>query len=230
MTEALRILDIGCGRGHKLVWLGKRGLVTGIDVDETALTEARRSYPHVEFINMACEDLRFPTANFDEIHCYDVLEHVSDLDKSMKEITRVLKPGGRLVVEVPYWRSEERLLRLRPNYFSEIGHQRMFRHGDIESLGNYGLQLKKVRRKHFIVNIELGWLFRKNIHVANQQGGYSAGVPVWLKVLFMLFNENIFQTPVKYLAPIWIFTLPVGMLLSQWFPKTIHAEFVRSNP
>jgi len=72
------------------------------------------------------EDLGFENDFFDEIYCFDVLEHVENLDLVMKTIKSLLKNEGLLYVEVPYDASEKMLLRVNPNYHREIGHVRIF--------------------------------------------------------------------------------------------------------
>lgn len=228
MKPQYSILDIGTGRGNKLPVLKRKGVVTGIDLSPAAIAMVKRRFPQNDFFVMSCEKLDFSDSSFSEIHCYDVLEHVTDLSASLSEIHRVLKPGGKLFVEVPFWRSEEKLVRIRPTYFSEIGHQRIFREGDERIFLKHGFSIDRTKKKHGIVNYELQYQFRRGVLIHDQQGGYSHELPIWLKIFFMLFSENLFLTPVKYLFPVWIITLPLGILLSQVNPKTIRFELVRS--
>jgi SAM-dependent methyltransferase len=100
-----QILDLGCGHGRSLTELATRaatGRVVGVDPSELmveiaaqhnrALIEAGR----VEVVRATVEALPFPDDAFDKIMCVHVLYFWKDLDVSLREIARVLKPGGRL--------------------------------------------------------------------------------------------------------------------------------------
>jgi len=100
-----QILDLGCGHGHSLTELAARaatGHVVGVDPSELmveiatrrnrALIEAAR----VGVVRATVESLPFPDDAFDKIVCVHVLYFWKDLDVSLREIARVLKPGGRL--------------------------------------------------------------------------------------------------------------------------------------
>jgi len=91
-----RALDVGCGYGEYIQLLSKKGLnVKGIDVDKKAIRgQENVIYSHAEKIP-------FKNENFDIITCIDVLEHVDDYEKSIKEIRRILKKGGKLILTVP---------------------------------------------------------------------------------------------------------------------------------
>lgn len=117
-----KILNLGCGKGQNIPSLEKRGELFCVDISEESVNIAKSKFPkHNYFVNTA-ENIKFESDFFDEIHCYDVLEHVQDLDKVMNNIFFWLKKDGKLFVEVPYDKSEEMLIKINPNYFKEIGH------------------------------------------------------------------------------------------------------------
>jgi len=64
----------------------------------------------------------------------DVLEHVDDLPTVLKEATRVLRSGGKFMIEVPYRKSEELLLKIKPKYREQVHHVRMFRENEMENI------------------------------------------------------------------------------------------------
>jgi SAM-dependent methyltransferase len=95
-----QILENGCGVGmyvEKLASLG--GSVFGLEFDFERTLEAGRRNPHI--LNAAGESLPYPASVFDLILSHEVLEHVQDDRAAVREMIRVLKPGGRVVVFCP---------------------------------------------------------------------------------------------------------------------------------
>ena len=95
-----RILDVGCGTGANLQLLEKFGDVEGIDVSEEALAFCRER-GHTNVRHGAAEQLPFDDGSFDIVTALDVVEHLDDDLASLKEMRRVVKPGGRVVLFVP---------------------------------------------------------------------------------------------------------------------------------
>lgn len=96
------ILEIGCSGGPLLQRLSAQGYrhLTGIDVSEAGIAVAQaRGIPNVSCMDGA--HLDFPDASFDLVIASDVLEHIQDEAQALREWTRVLRPGGQLVVFVP---------------------------------------------------------------------------------------------------------------------------------
>lgn len=101
--SGLRILDAGCGDGVLAVELSRRGAdVTGMDRSDDmiaaakARAEAENVFPHFEHGEAAA--LPFADGTFDIVTAVTVLCFVKDADQAVREMTRVLKPGGRLVL------------------------------------------------------------------------------------------------------------------------------------
>jgi 2-polyprenyl-6-hydroxyphenyl methylase/3-demethylubiquinone-9 3-methyltransferase len=79
------------------------GEVTGVDPSAVALERARASQPDLRFEAPADDgSLRLPDSSFDVVVCINVFEHVADTQQLMSETRRVLAPGGRFAVAVPY--------------------------------------------------------------------------------------------------------------------------------
>lgn len=96
-----RLLDVGVGHGTFLYVAREQGWeVQGIDVSRYAAQAAKERFD-VDVAVSTLEEARFPSGQFDLVHLAHVLEHLPDPIASLKEIRRILKPSGRLLVEVP---------------------------------------------------------------------------------------------------------------------------------
>lgn len=97
--QGKEVLDLGCAGGFMAEALDDRGAwVTGIDPAAEAIAAAR-AHARQEGRTIAYdvgvgEDMPYEDARFDAVVCVDVLEHVSDLDQVVREVARVLRPGG----------------------------------------------------------------------------------------------------------------------------------------
>lgn len=95
-----RMLENGCGVGVYIQRLvDKAGFIVGIEFDLPRAIQARRLAAFIA--NAASENLPFPSHTFDIILSHEVLEHVQDDQRSVHEMIRVLRPGGRIVLFVP---------------------------------------------------------------------------------------------------------------------------------
>jgi len=95
-----RILDAGCGSGRTMVDLARHGEVCGIELDpDAAAAAAARDGFEVRVGRV--ERLPWADRTFDLITCLDVIEHVPDDRAALRELRRVCRPGGWLLVTVP---------------------------------------------------------------------------------------------------------------------------------
>lgn len=99
-----RVLDAGCGRGFYLNFL--RALypdadVVGVELDRPLLPLARSVVPGARVANANLYDLPFADASFDKIIFSEVIEHVPDDAAALRELARVLAPGGVLALTTP---------------------------------------------------------------------------------------------------------------------------------
>lgn len=102
-TRGLRVLEIGCGMGTDGAQFAKAGAnYTGIDLTDAAVELARRRFEvsglKGEFRIADAERLDFTDESFDLVYSHGVLHHTPDIEAAVREIHRVLKPGGRAIV------------------------------------------------------------------------------------------------------------------------------------
>jgi SAM-dependent methyltransferase len=135
-----KILDIGCGAGRHTCAASRLEKVTviGSDISFKDVQEARERLRQEEM--MGCQGggfwatlvanitgLPFPDGFFDMVICSEVLEHIADQKGAVREITRVLKSGGDLVVSVPRFLPEKICWALSKSYHNtDNGHIRIY--------------------------------------------------------------------------------------------------------
>ena len=98
-----RILDAGCGSGRNMVQLARRGTVTGVELASQSLAVARGRAVGPVLPGSLEDPLPFGDDAFDLAVALDVLEHVRDDGAALRELARVVAPGGRLLVTVPQY-------------------------------------------------------------------------------------------------------------------------------
>lgn len=106
-TNGRTILDCGCGRGFYLKMLRRLGnaRLFGVDLEISYLRKARRNtadLPDVLMGNASIYDLPFSDETFDAVILSEILEHVERDVDALREIRRVLKPGGLALLTVPH--------------------------------------------------------------------------------------------------------------------------------
>ena len=101
--SARHILEIGCGAGVLGGSLKSRqnAVVTGVEYDPAAASEARQQLDHVLAADIESADIDFEPHAFDCVICADVLEHLRDPGAVLRRVRRWLSPKGCLVVSIP---------------------------------------------------------------------------------------------------------------------------------
>ena len=93
------MLELGCGTGHWSDYFSKKGFnVTGIDISDTMLNVAKNKKINVKFKIADSQNIPFNDESFQIISSITMLEFVDNQDKVIKEIYRVLKKGGWLIL------------------------------------------------------------------------------------------------------------------------------------
>lgn len=159
-----RLLEVGCGSGlYSPAYAKVQGVrsVTAIDLDPTLIAQARREIddPSIEF--RVQDATRLPEESCESMVCSNVLEHIEDDFQFLAGLSKVLVPGGSMVVLVP----------AHPFLYAEAdreaGHHRRYRRRDLRSLiARTDLTLDRL----FFFNLlgALGWLYAFKI---KQRGG-----------------------------------------------------------
>jgi ubiquinone/menaquinone biosynthesis C-methylase UbiE len=99
-----KVLDLGCGAGRFVAALRDAGAKPiGVEIADAALERARRNAPGADLRLLGPDgSLPLEHASVDLVWCSEVLEHVADTAHLLLEARRVLRPGGRLLVTVPF--------------------------------------------------------------------------------------------------------------------------------
>jgi len=97
-----RLLDIGCASSFMVATLSSKVEESyGVDLDFPKLTQARKKFPHITYLNGAGERLPFKDETFDAVTFFETLEHVDNEAVFLSEVHRVVKPGGTVLLSVP---------------------------------------------------------------------------------------------------------------------------------
>jgi len=154
------VLDAGCGSGRHLRALAKLPdlKIIGIDRNGSDLNDALTALKNMPdalsenyLVSRAdINNLPFAPASFDCVICSEVLEHIPEHENALKELVRILKPQGTLVVSVPRYFSERICWFISRDYYNEKGgHIRIYKKRDLQKmLKRQGIKCWKINYKH----------------------------------------------------------------------------------
>ncbi len=132
------LLDVGCGEGRHIFGVMQDYPLMkciGIDMDHESIKIAEEGYDYfksishagAEFLKGSAYNIPFPDNFFDLVICSEVLEHLHEYNDAVKEMHRVLKPGGKLYASVPASWPEKICWNLSKDYQNQPGgHLRIF--------------------------------------------------------------------------------------------------------
>tara|TARA_B100000700_G_scaffold102733_1_gene115866 strand:- start:1392 stop:2096 length:705 start_codon:yes stop_codon:yes gene_type:complete len=160
-TKDSFMLDAGCGPGrHIFGFMDQFSDVTcvGLDLDFDSLQEGKNnltlfssiSNKESTFLQGSVYNLPFKDNSFETIICSEVLEHVADVDATLKELTRLIRPGGNLLVSVPSYYPEKICWLLSKEYQKMPGgHVRIFKKSTLqEKVEEKGYKLEMTEKYH----------------------------------------------------------------------------------
>jgi SAM-dependent methyltransferase len=99
-----RVLDIASGEGYGSYLLSEGAAsVCGVDISGETIAHAQRTYSraNLEFKQGSCAQIPLPNASIDVVVSFETIEHHDQHEEMMKEIKRVLRPGGLLIISSP---------------------------------------------------------------------------------------------------------------------------------
>lgn len=103
------VLDIGCGTGVITASVKERlrTKMTGIDISPEMIEYCKSKYKgmNINFFEGNILDLNFPDRQFDLVLTVSLIEWISDYEKAISEVSRLLATGGQWIVSIPNWRS-----------------------------------------------------------------------------------------------------------------------------
>ena len=176
------LLDAGCGGGRHCFGALDRGAHTvGLDLDVPSLRIARAGIHerrgraseklHGGVLQGDVFHLPFRDASFDRVICSEVMEHVHDYAGAVRELVRVLRPGGTIGVTIPTATTEWLYLAATQLYFeSPGGHIRVFRPRDLAlALARAGVRVDGVGFAHALHTPY--WLVRAGLGLDDETPG-----------------------------------------------------------
>lgn len=129
LKRGWRILDVGCGTGILVPFLlrsvGRKGAIVGLDISRVMLGKAKeKGFPaNVRFVEARAEQIPLRERAFDAAVCFSVFPHFERHPQALREIARVLKPGGALYIL--HLEGSERLNAFHREYGGAVKHDRL---------------------------------------------------------------------------------------------------------
>ena len=155
------LLDMGCGEGRHSIgaYIETQANILGLDLSTKDLKIAQKRLNDFDTSNIksVCQfgeadivSIPLLDSSLDAVICSEVLEHVNSPQESIKELIRVLKPGGVLALSVPRFMPELICWKLSKEYSKTPGgHVRIFKHKQLKKLGiNNGLEYQSFHWAH----------------------------------------------------------------------------------
>lgn len=161
------ILDNGCASGrmaNEISQIFPNAKITGIDIYKKAISFGRKAYPHIKFKSGDAHKLPYKNNSFDLITSYEVIEHLVDPQKALREMKRVMNKNGYTIVamdsgnllfRIVWFISEKTISKVWQG-----AHLHPFKHNDLEKeIRKAGFKIIKKHFSHY--SMEVSFLLRK---------------------------------------------------------------------
>ncbi|MCK5617243.1 class I SAM-dependent methyltransferase [Candidatus Pacearchaeota archaeon] len=139
-----KLLDAGCGKGHTGESVSKYcKSYYGFDLSSSAIKLAKERLPHGSFLTGSLKNLPYKTNYFDCVICSEVIEHIPEYKKAIKELSRVTKKGKYVLITLPNRLNPDMKWRLfwKGKYTSQIYDNPPHYKELIKELNNNGLDV-----------------------------------------------------------------------------------------
>jgi len=186
IDKGSKVLDAGCGEGRhsfevcrlnnctlcamdlELLCVGKTRYVL-LYMDSQRVSKGNWNVSRADALRLPFKD-----ASFDRIICSEVLEHVADEEQGIRELVRVLKPGGAMAITVPTYLTETVYWALDSDYYNHPGgHVRKFKVPElVAALKRNNLAVYAIHHAHAFHSIY--WLLRCILRLKNEQARIPA--------------------------------------------------------
>lgn len=198
------ILDAGCGSGRNMVELAHHGSVTGVELSDVSV-ELARERDSGEVLEGSVMDMPIDDDTFDLVVSLDVIEHLDDDVGALRELRRVTRPGGALLVTVPayqwLWSGHDEINHHRRRYdrasllaaAGEAGWScELATHFNslllpvailLRALERIGPVSSNSSLDLWVPPAPLNWLLRQPLHLEGAMIGRGASIPVGLSLL-----------------------------------------------
>ena len=161
LREGQLMLDMGCGEGRHSIGalLETQASIVGMDhsFEDLKIAQSRLKDFDTSELSTSCtfglgniNDIPLQDSSLDAIICSEVLEHVDSPNESVRELVRVLKPGGVMALSVPRYLPELICWKLSKEYSKTPGgHVRIFKHQELKNLAvSNGLEYQSFHWAH----------------------------------------------------------------------------------
>lgn len=165
------VLNVGCwSGGFETLLKGINCRLIGVDINVQVLRLAKKANPQFDYIEAIVQKLPFPDSTFDTVTMFAVLEHLprGHEIRAFKEVTRVLKPGGHLILTTPYYHWQSNIFDVA---YWLVGHRHYKAEEIKKMIDEAGFSMEKTEvRGGFLGNVSiipfyvLKYLFHINLY------------------------------------------------------------------
>jgi len=231
LKEHDRLLDLGCGEGRHAITAYLRENIESVGIDlsledlsttKERFNEFRDSSNELKSLNVSVangQTLPFADNTFDKVICSEVLEHIPDYRAVLREINRVIKPGGIFVASVPRFFPEWVCWQLSDAYHEvEGGHVRIFNAGHLRcDIEDNGMIFFKKHHAHSL-HVPYWWL---KCLFWKKEGEQQAGI-VETYHRFLVWDLMKKPSITRFLD--WLLNPIIGKSVVMYFVKSLKPD------